>query len=156
MAVRPITRLHAVVAALLLAVTPRASGGPYGDALGKCLIESITAPERTTLMRWVFATVALHPELEGVSAVTPAQRAALSKEAAQLYQRLLTETCRAQTREAIRHEGLSTIPASFAPVSALAAQGLFGDPKVTEGLSEPVNYFDEEKFRDLVAPSGRQ
>lgn len=144
-----------LAAALTLAVTGEAWAGPYADSLSRCLVESTTAAEKATLVRWMFAMMALHPEVESASAVTPEQRAAISKDTATLFQRLLTETCRKQAREAIAYEGPNTIEASFSLLGQVAARELFTHPKVAEGMSEFAKHLDENKLKEL-APAPKE
>jgi hypothetical protein len=143
-----------VVVLLVLAVAPRAWAGPYGDSLGKCLVSSTTAAEKTTLVRWMFAMMALHPDVEKSSVVTPDKRAELSKEMAQLFERLVTQTCLKETREAVKYEGASTIETSFSLLGQVAARELFAHPKVVEGMSEFSKYLDEKKLETVTQPAG--
>jgi hypothetical protein len=142
-----------VAALVTLAVAAPASAGPYGDSLGKCLVESTAAPEKTALVRWMFAMMALHPDVQSSSAVTAAQRTAMSRETAKLFERLLTQACASQAREALRYEGQSTMQTSFSLLGQVAARELFTNPKVAEGLSELSKYLDENKIKALTAPS---
>ena len=152
LAVRQIARLHAfVVVLLLLAVTPRASAGPYGDALGKCVVESATAAEKTTFVRWFWAMLALHPDVQSLSAVTPKQLAALSKETGQMLARLVVETCGVKARKALKQEGPLAVQASATLLGQAAMQELFENPKFVEGAAEPLKYFDWDKLNESVA-----
>ena len=46
-------------------IVPRvALAGPYGEEMTKCLVRSISAADRTSLSKWLFATMALTPEIE--------------------------------------------------------------------------------------------
>jgi hypothetical protein len=148
-----IAKLPALIFVLLIfsSVSP-AFAGPYADALGKCMVGATTGPEKTTLVRWIFAMMALHPDVQSSSAVTPEQRGALAKQIAQLFQRLLTESCLKEAREAIRYEGVSTIQSSFSLLGQVAARELFTDPKVMEGMAEFSKYIDEKKFKELTDP----
>jgi hypothetical protein len=148
-----ITRLPALIFVLLIfsTVSP-AFAGPYADALGKCMVGATTGEEKTTLVRWMFAMMALHPDVQSSSAVTPEQRGALAKQTAQLFQRLLTESCLKEAREAIKFEGASTIESSFSLLGQVAARELFTDPKVIEGMAEFSKYIDEKKIKELTDP----
>jgi hypothetical protein len=149
-------RVAPAALAFVLAVSSRASAGPYGDSLGKCLVEATTAAEKATLVRWMFATMALHPDVQSISAATPEQRTALTKQTAELFQRLLTETCRTQAREAVRYEGASTLQSSFSLLGQVAVRELFANPKVAAGLAELSKYVDEKKLKELAAPAATQ
>ena len=90
---------------LFLPVVQSASAGPYGDTLAKCLVKSTIPAERAAMLRWWFAMLSLHPDVKDVAAVTAEQRTAASKETARIVQRLLTESCPCETREAINAGG---------------------------------------------------
>lgn len=120
-------------------------------ALGKCMVGATTGAEKTTLVRWIFAMMALHPDVQSSSAVTPEQRGALSKQTAQLFQRLLTESCLKEAREAISYEGPSTIPSSFS-LLAKSRRGNCSPIPVNEGIAEFSKYIDEKKFKELTDP----
>jgi len=145
MSIDRITRTVFVLALFLFATAPSALAGPYADALGKCMVGATTAAEKTTLVRWMFAMIALHPDVQTSSAITREQRIALSKQTAQLFQRLLTESCGKEAREAIRYEGVSTVESSFALLGQVAGRELLANPKVEEGLAEFIAPVNREK-----------
>lgn len=146
-----IIRLATLIFVLVVFSTVQpAFAGPYADALGKCMVGATTGAEKTALVRWIFAMMALHPDVQSSSAVTPEQREALAKQTAQLLQRLLTDACLKEAREAIRYEGTSTIESSFSLLGQVAARELFSDPKVIEGMAEFSKYIDAKKLRELT------
>lgn len=61
---------------LALLTVGSAHAGPYSDDLGKCLVASTTAADKGALVKWMFATAALHPAVKSVASVTPASAAA--------------------------------------------------------------------------------
>jgi hypothetical protein len=150
MTIDRIIRTAFVVALLMFPAAPSALAGPYADALGKCMVGATTAAEKTTLVRWIFAMMALHPDVQTGSAVTSEQRTTLAKQIGQLVQRLLTESCGKEAREAIRYEGSSTLQSSFSLLGQVAARELFINPKVAEGLAEFSQYIDEKKIKELT------
>jgi hypothetical protein len=136
----------------LTSAAPARAAGPDGDALGKCLVASATPVEKTTLVRWIFVVLAHHPEVAGVSSVTPAQHTELSKAIAKVLERLLTEACMAESRAVIRNEGIAAFEQSFSQLGQVAARELFTHPRVGEGLAEMTKYLDEKKLSVIVAP----
>ena len=56
-----ILKLVLTVAALACAAAPPAGAGVFSDDLSKCLVASTTTRDQTDLVRWIFATAALHP-----------------------------------------------------------------------------------------------
>ena len=90
-----------------------ALAGPYGDDMAKCLVRSTTEADRTLFVRWLFASMALHPDVESMALVSSEQREVLNKDAGALFQKLLTESCRSETQQALKYEGAPTIQAAF-------------------------------------------
>lgn len=139
-----------ITLALLAAAALPAQAGAWADALGQCLVEAATPQDRAALARWVFANTALHPDLAGVSAVTPAQRDGLNRGAAQVLQRLVTENCRKPTQDAVRSEGPGALQAAFQMLGQSALQELAGHPQVGRGFADTVKYLDAAKLLELT------
>jgi hypothetical protein len=59
-----------------------ATAGLYSDEMAKCLIASTTQSDKTNLVRWLFATAALHPDVSSIAAATKEQRAEMNISAA--------------------------------------------------------------------------
>lgn len=127
-----------------------ASAGPYGDTLAKCLVKSTSAADKSTLVQWMFVTVALHPDVRRLSAASDAQRDELNMRTAKLFEALLTESCLAETREALRYESESTIESSFSVLGQVASRELFANPAVASGLAEFGKYLDAQKLQRLL------
>lgn len=140
----------ALLCALLLSVAPAASAGPHGEALSKCLVKSITAEEKLTLLRWSFFMFAAHPAVEKDSAITPEQRSAMSKKAAKVIERLLTQSCAAESLAASKHEGASGLQTGFALLSQRAINDLVMSPEVSAAMTECIQFIDREKLRKVV------
>ena len=64
--------LKVIVAVVVLAgaAVPPAEAGIYADDLAKCLVASTTTRDQTDLVRWIFATAALHPGVSSIAAVS--------------------------------------------------------------------------------------
>jgi hypothetical protein len=135
---------------VILSFATLASAGPFADSLGKCLVSSTTSAEKTTLVQWVFATIALHPGVQSLASVTPERRTQLNKETAHLFERLLTEACRTETIQAVKYEGTGTIEMSFGLLGQVAMRELFADPKVAAGLEEFAKSVDPAKIKPVL------
>ena len=129
-----------------------AVAGPYGDDMAKCLVKATTLEDRTVFIRWLFSAMALHPDVESMATITTQQREDLSKRTGALIQRLLTESCRAETQQAIRYEGLATIQYAFQIFGQAAAGDLFSNPRVASGMKDLAKYVDQEKIKNLTTP----
>src|SRR3954465_8904754 len=107
---------------LLLSIPAVLHAGPYSDDMGRCLVSATSAKDKTDLVRWIFANAALHPDVGNISAVTPKEREAINRMAGGLVERLLTDTCRKQTQEALRYEGQIALQLSFQVLGQVAMQ----------------------------------
>jgi hypothetical protein len=137
----------------LLCASKLAIAGPFADDMAKCLVNSSSPEDRTLLVRWIFSVITLHPDLTAMSAVSPKQREELSKAAGALYQRLLFDSCRSQTQQALQNEGMQTIQYAFQVLGQVASQGMFTDPHVMDGIKNLAKYVDEDKFKSLMTPA---
>jgi hypothetical protein len=63
---------------------------------------------------------------------------------------LLTDSCRAETRQAVKYEGPQTIQSAFQVFGQVAARDLSSNPRVAEGMSAFSKYIDEEKLNNIV------
>jgi hypothetical protein len=149
-------RVLAIVSAVVTLAVIRpdtALAGLYADELAKCLVRATTDADKNALVKWIFASAALHPEVKSIAAVTDAQRDDLNKRMARMVERLVTESCKTQTSEALRYEGPSTLEAGFQVLGQVAARGLFADPAVAKSMSEFDKYLDKPKLERLFGAS---
>ena len=129
---------------------PRGSfAGPFTDELSKCILESTSKTDRIALVRWMFAAASVHPAVKPLSSVTEKQLDEANKQTADLFMRLLTESCRQQTKKALKYEGDAALRTSFHTLGTVAGQDLFSDPKVAAGLDGLKRHLDEERLRQL-------
>jgi hypothetical protein len=144
---------RACLCALSMFISLQAAAGPYADEMGRCLVKATTAEDRGTFMRWLFASMALHPQVASMAAVSAEQRDDLNKRTAALIQRLLTESCRAETQRAVKNEGAATIQTAFQSFEQAAVGDLFSDPHVAAGMKDLMKYVDQEKIKNLGSPA---
>ena len=123
--------------------------GPFTDELSKCILESTSKKDRIALVRWMFAAASVHPAVKPLSSVTEEQLEEANKQTADLFMRLLTESCRQQTKKALRYDGDAALRTSFHTLGTVAGQDLFSDPTVAAGLDGLKRHLDEEKLRQL-------
>ncbi len=150
-------RRHAVAAAMAvsmsgLGIAP-AYAGPYSDDLAKCLVESTTTTDKNALVKWMFAMAALHPAVKSIASITEVERTQSSRDTAQLFERLLTESCRTQTRQAVKYEGATALQTGFQMLGQVAARELFADPSVARGLADLENHIDSQKMKRAIDPT---
>lgn len=127
-----------------------AEAGVYVDDMSRCLVESTTKEDRFALVRWMFSAAAAHPAVATISSVTPEQLDASNKTIADLFMKLLTETCREPTTKALQYEGPTTIQLSFQVLGQVAGNELFSSPEVVKAMSGLEKYADNKKIEALV------
>ena len=128
----------------------------YTDELSKCLVNSTTAADKTLLVEWMFATASLHPAVQSVATVSDSTRDTLNRALAGVVQRLLTVSCKSEARLAIKYEGNGALEASFGILGQVAARELFGDPKVSAGVSAFGQYMNAEELQKALQPADSQ
>lgn len=134
---------------LSLLCGPAAHAGLYADDLSRCLVQSTSSKDKTDLVRWVVVNTTLHPDVSAIAVATAEQRVDTNRQAAQLLERLLTESCRSQSIEALRYEGDIAIQLSFKVLGQVAMQELMSNPLVREGFGEIGKYVDRQKIGEL-------
>lgn len=122
------------------------NAGTYSDDLAKCLVASTSQKDRTELVRWVFATIALHPEVADISNVSTDSRDQINRAVAELFERLLTDSCLKQTQDAVSHEGPIAMDKSFQVLGEIAFQDMTTNENFSGGLKDFVKYLDKAKF----------
>ena len=135
--------------AALLASAP-AQAGPFSDELGKCLVASTTTADKHALVKWMFSTAALHPAVKSIASVTPAERSGFNRDTARLFERLVTESCKLQTQQAMKYEGAAALQTAFQILGQVAARELFADPAVAGGMADLERHFDRQKLEQAL------
>lgn len=134
----------------LLALAPAAArAGVYSDDMARCLVGSTTSKDKTDLVRWIFSNAALHPEVGTISSISDPKREEINRTAAALLERLLTESCRKQTQEALKYEGAMAMQTSFQVLGQVAMQELMSNPAVGQGFNAIGRYLNESKLQEL-------
>lgn len=137
-----------VLSALLL--SGQSWAGVYSDDLSKCLVASTSDKDRTMLVRWVFANATLHPDVADLSKVPDDMRDQLNRATAAIFERLISDSCRKQTREAFKYEGALAFQQSFGVLGQVAMMGLTTDSRVSAGFGAFANYLDKNKIDALM------
>ncbi|SJZ41212.1 hypothetical protein SAMN02745119_00530 [Trichlorobacter thiogenes] len=128
-------RLKVVLFLILTAMATTAYAGPFTDEMSKCLVRSTSEADKTLLIKWIFAAMATHPDVKALSGVTPEMGEQLNKETGKLVMRLLTVSCKTETRQAVDFEGDDTFKASFGVLGQVAMQGLMANGEVSKYFS---------------------
>lgn len=145
-----IRRLLAATAfAVTLAAAGGATAGQYGDSLSKCLVRSAGDADKRVLTRWIFATMALHDDVRPLANISDRDREEIDRQLAKVFERLITEDCRAETVAAMKYEGVQAFQNSFGALGEVAMTSLMESPKVGAGMEGFTKFIDEKKLEAL-------
>jgi hypothetical protein len=141
------------VAALAMAasLSSGAHAGPATDAFGTCLVQSSTGKDRIVFVQWFFAALSVNPNVQAYAGSTKEQRAAVTKQTAEVFQRLILTDCHAEAVAAIRQDGTQALSSSFEVFGRSAAVELMSDPAVEKEMSALSDYVDNAKLTALIA-----
>lgn len=139
-----------VAGALALYWSGAATAGPYSDDLTKCLVGTTTPQDRVALVQWMVSAALLHPAVKPFASVSAEQLDLANKRTADLFLKVLTESCRQESVAVLKYEGLPALQSSFQILGQIAGQELFSSPEVTAGMAGMKKYFDDERLRSLV------
>ena len=131
-----------------------AHAGVYADDLSKCLVRKASPADQTAFIQWFYAALSASPAVKSMSMISEAQRAQYNKVAAQLFIRLLTSDCHAESVAALKYEGSSALEAGFQVFGQVASRGLMSNPEVEKQMQGFGTYFDEQKFKALNKEAG--
>lgn len=137
---------RSVVIAASLMLSPALHAGMYTDDLARCLVSSTTADDKVSLVVWMFSAASLHPAVSSIATVTKQQLDVSNKKTAELFVKLISETCKEQAQKAVKYEGQVAIQASFQVLGQVAAAELFSNPQVTASMAELDKYVDKAKL----------
>lgn len=147
--IRRILVITVITWAGLLANLP-AYAGPYTDDLSKCIIESTTANDRIEFVKWMFSAMSRHPAVKSMSSISEQQISEANEKVAELFMKLMTETCKDKAQKAVKYEGQIAIQTGFQILGQVAAQELFSDPDVAALMSGLDKYIDNEKLNSAL------
>ena len=127
--------------------------GVYSDDLSRCLVESSTPADKSVLVQWMFTSMALHPDVAAMANVSEAQRGASNKAAADMFMKLMTQTCVDQAKKAMKYEGATAIQQGFNVFGQVAGKELFANPKVATALAGLGEHIDNDKLSSSLGLS---
>jgi hypothetical protein len=147
--------LGATALAAAALFSPSALAGVYADDATRCLVKSMTSEDQLVLVKWIFVGMSVHPAIKQYSSVTPDQRSQADKDMSTLVRKLLMQSCRTVTVDAMKYEGGGFLEQSFGALGQIAMGGLMTNPDVAKGLSSWATPEDIQAFNTLATEAGR-
>jgi len=127
-----------------IALAPALSQAQAPAVLGQCIVANLSASDRQDLARWVFLSMAVHPEVRqfSVEGTEPAQAAA--RKVGALVTRLLRDRCAKEVNEAARAGGAPVVPSAINFFTQIGVQELMINKDVLAALGSFSQFADKE------------
>ncbi|MEE4252378.1 MAG: YceI family protein [Alcanivoracaceae bacterium] len=119
------------------------------EALAGCLVDTLNGKERKSLAKWIFFSVAAHPEIKPYSNASTKDIEDSDKLTGALITRLLTESCPNELKAANRSDHMA-LQKAFEIVGQVAMQELMTNDDVMRTISGYAKYVDQEKIGKLL------
>ena len=142
--------IFSIIAGILFLFSFGVNAGMYTDDLSRCLVESSTPSDKLALVKWIFTAISLHPSVKSIASVSTEQIDNANKETADIFVKLVTQTCKDQTVKAIKYEGQIAIQSSFGVLGQVAMMELISNPEVAAGMAGLEKYMDAEKIKSAL------
>ena len=124
----------------------RSIAGPFGDEMAKCLVESTNSKDNISLVRWIVRVYGEHPDSNDFINLSIKDKEKIDKEIAALFNRLLLEDCKKETKMALNYEGDQVLIKAFQIMGQVAGRELNKEKNVAEAINKFLNYIDTEKL----------
>ncbi|MBE9609039.1 hypothetical protein INR99_06740 [Chitinilyticum litopenaei] len=139
--------VHSIAALVLLGcVAPAVMASPASTALAACMADNTTGKDRKDLARWIFSSMAIHPEIQPYSRLSDNDRVKIDKQLAAMVETLVVERCRESARLALEQDGGNAFKEAFGMLGQVAMREIMADPAVNAALGQFANYLNEDKF----------
>ena len=119
-------------------------------ALGECLTDSLNGKERKQLAKWIYFSMAAHPEMKPHSNVSVNVRTDADKYVGTLVTRLLVEDCASQLKIAQKADP-NAFEIAFGLVGEVAMQEVMNNPDVASAVGNFGQYVDQNRINSLLA-----
>lgn len=149
-------QVAATVAAVVLlasSILRPAVAGPYGDDLSKCLVKSTSSEDKSQLVEWIFFSIALNPRVAALTSIPDTKRDEANAKTGELFTRLIADSCKVETQQAVMYEGTAAISGAFQLLGQVAAQEIFADPAVVKGTEAFTKYIDSDRIEKALGAS---
>ena len=129
---------------LAIAMAPLFCHAQAPAVLGKCIVESITPNDRQDLARWVFLSMAAHPEVKQFSVARAEAAEAVARKVGVLFTRTMRDVCAKEVQEAARLDGPPVVSSAINFFAQLGVQELMVNKDVLATLSAFSQFADRE------------
>lgn len=134
---------------LLIAILTQLPCFAFADttaALSTCVADNTSGKQRKDLARWVFLSMAAHPDLKQyTSPEADVARTPTDKSVATLFEFLITEQCATEANATFTELGTPGLQVAFETLGRLAMQELMSNADANAAMATFERYVDNEK-----------
>lgn len=141
--------LSVLALSMALIATPVLADSPT-DQLANCLVDNLSGKERKSLAKWIFFSMAAHPEIKSYSNASQKDLKQSDEYVGKLVTRLLTQDCSNKLKKANSSDPMA-VQKAFELVGQVAMQELMADQAVMKTLTNYANYADKEKINKILS-----
>ena len=140
------------ISAFVLAATFSAVGfcQTPQDSLSTCLVDNLSGKERKMLAKWIFFSMAAHPEIKSYAQVSLDERTANNQHVGVIVTRLLTDNCAASLKRAYSSD-TNSVRKAFEFVGRVAMQELMASPEVAKSISDYAQFADLKSINKALS-----
>lgn len=120
------------------------------QALGDCLVDSVSNADKRALVKWIFAVLARHPEVKPLADIDADEQEKIIRDGSAVFETLMADRCAIQLRAAVQKSGMDAISKSFQRLGETAMEALLQDPEVTAGVAEWMKYADTARIERAI------
>lgn len=120
------------------------------ENLGTCFVDSLNGKEKKSLAKWMFFSMASHPELQSYANISAEDISASDSFVAALITRLFVEDCTNEVKTAQQSDP-QAIKKAFEFVGKVAMQELMTNQAVKTAITQYAKQIDQEKIRRTFA-----
>ena len=139
-----------LISALIISASALSAAPAMSNELGSCLIDSLNGKERKWLAKWIFFSMAAHPEIKNYAEVSEKDRLESDKDIGDLVTRLLASDCPAQFKVASESDPMA-LQRAFELVGQVAMGELMQDPVVTDAIGNYSHFMDPQAIQSALA-----
>ena len=132
-----------VIGAPALAETPT-------NVFARCMVDTLNGKERKNLAKWIFFSIAAHPEIKSYSSATQKDVESSDKFVGKLITRLLADDCPNELKKANKSDPRA-VEKGFELVGKVAMQELMTNQNVMKTLVNYARYADQERISKVLS-----
>ncbi len=123
--------------------------GTYRDDFEQCLVRSITASEKRTMVRWMYSILSFHPDLPAVRVFSETELDEVDRSMAFIFTRLITQACKSQAVLVSNYEQ-DGIKKAFGVLGTEAVRAVSSHPDVVRRGQKFVDFLDADYISKSV------